>query len=146
MVSLLHAARAAIPNIRPSAVSRDIYISNNATPTILQLAFPSRYYNTVCGQIDEQGETTEHYLRSTREPGRIEQRLDVVLNEPATVSRFTSALTERILERRQGTDPPAVLDDHAPDGRRNVEQRHPPPTENEQSAQYDKEDEREMND
>jgi hypothetical protein len=105
----------------------------------------SRDYYTICGQIDEQGDTPEHDLRSTREPGGVEQRLDVVLNESSAVSRLPSAATERILERRQGTNPPGVLDENPPDGGGNVEQRHPGPAEHQQSAQYDKQDEREVN-
>ena len=114
--------------------------------SLRRCAFHPRDYYTVGSQIDQQGEASQHDLRSTRETGRIEHRLDVVLDESSTVPRVAAALAERILERRQGTDPAVVLDEYAPDGGGNVWHRDPRPSEHQQSAQYDKEDEREVND
>jgi hypothetical protein len=64
-------------------------------------ALSSRDYQTVCNQIDEQGETPKHNLRRACERTRIEHRQNVVLDEAASVSWLSAALTEEILERRQ---------------------------------------------
>ena len=60
-------------------------------------------------QIDDQGETPQHDLRSTRESARIEHGLNVMLDESSNVLARTAAPTERILERREGTDAASVL-------------------------------------
>lgn len=107
---------------------------------------PSGEQHAIRSQIHDQSETSKHDLRPTREPGRIEHRLNVVLDESSTVSRLSAAHPERILEWRQRTDPAAVLDENAPDGGGNVNERHPRPAEHQQSAQHNEEDEPEVND
>lgn len=55
-------------------------------------------------------------------------------------------MAQRVLERRQRTDPATVFDEDPPDRGGNVEEREPRPAKYQQSAQHDKKDEREMND
>ena len=69
-----------------------------------------------------------------------------MLNEPTGISCLTAADAQRILERRERTDPSGVLDQDSPDCSRNVQPRDPGPAHYEETPQNHEEDESEVDD
>lgn len=101
-------------------------------------------YHGVSSQVYEQGESSQHDLRLSCESRWIEHGLHVVLNESTAVPRLPTEPPKRVLERRQRTDPAAVLDEYTPGRGWNVEKRQPWPAQHQQSAQHYEQHEREM--
>src|SRR5688572_20740146 len=105
----------------------------------------SRDYQSVGNQVYEQRETSKYDLRSTREPGRVNHRLNVVVDKSSSVPRLTAEPAKGVLEWRQRTNPARELDENSPDCGGNMEHRDPLPAEHQQSTQYDEENECEVN-
>ena len=104
----------------------------------------ARQHHRVRSDIHQQCQTAQYDLSAAREAARIQHRLDIVLDESATVTSFAAPHSQRILERSEWAYPSAVLYEDSPNRRWNVQQRQPRPTQNEKSSQDDKQDEREM--
>ena len=68
----------------------------------------------VHAQIDRNHETAQDELIVSSEAGGIEDRKDVVFDESAGITGLTGADPERVLQRRQWTDPASELDLNSP--------------------------------
>jgi hypothetical protein len=151
MLRILRTTRATVTRSSPGSQSRRAKGKDGGYDLGLRFrnslceTLPSGDYRAVRSEIDESGKTPKHNLRSTRKPGGIQQRLNVVLDESSTVSGLTTTSSQRILERRQRTDPAAVLYENTPHRGGNVKERDPRPSDHEQPAEDDKNHEREMN-
>ena len=88
----------------------------------------------------------ERHLDLARQPVRVDERLELVLDEAAFVSRLAARHAQAVLERRQGTDAAEERDARGPRGGRQVHPGEPRPAHDEQAAEQSKGDEREVQD
>ena len=100
---------------------------------------------SVDSQIERENEEPENELDVSRERGGIEDRKNVVLDEPARVSSTTCPLSQRVLEWGQRADPSGKLDRRSPNRRGDVKVCEPWPLEDEQPTQYHEQHEEEVN-
>lgn len=97
-------------------------------------------------QVQEQHGNPEPDLQLAREPWRIDDRDQVMVDEPASVAALASAIEQLQLERRQGTHPSDHLDRATPKRGRNMKPCETIPSQHEQSAKDDERDEHEVED
>src|SRR5437773_3980286 len=109
-------------------------------PYQYRASFPSQQY-TVGDEIQSQHERAQHRLRRSGEPGRIERRNHIMLDESAAVPFEPRAFAQRVLEGGERTDPAAVLDGDSPHRARDVYQGDPAPAPHEERAQHHESDE-----
>ena len=88
----------------------------------------------------------ERDLDLARQPVRVDERLQLVLDEAAVVSRPAARHAQAVLERRQRTDAAEESDARGPRGGRQVHPGEPRPAHDEQAAEQRKGDEREVQD
>jgi hypothetical protein len=97
-------------------------------------------------EVDEKGRQTEKELGLRGQAERIEQRLQVLLDECPAVAELPAQPPEIVFQVSEGADPAAQFDGHPPDGGRQMEPRKPPPAQHSQTAEDYEEDEQDMDD
>src|SRR5687767_6490759 len=100
---------------------------------------------TIGNRIDQQDTDAEGELDLASEAGGIERGGDVVLDEAASVACFTALPPQPDFQGRQRTDEAKEFDRRAVERDWDMNVRKTPPTQREESAQDDEEDEQEMN-
>ena len=105
---------------------------------------PSAKYEQVHAAVQEKHEKTEDHLKLSGQPCGVKEWQDVVLDETGLISRFSARFPEPLLQGRQRADPAGEFNEGSPTRRGKVEPYHPPPYQNQEPAEQDKKNEREM--
>ena len=95
----------------------------------------------VCDHIYHEHEKAERVLDISVQCLRVEYRNDVVIDEPAFVSRLASARPERVFQRSKRAYPASEFDEHPPSRDWNVRVNELRPSGQEKSPQYHEENE-----
>jgi hypothetical protein len=96
-------------------------------------------------EVQTQHQAAQNELDVSGESGGVQHRQDVVLDEITLIRRAACGGSERILQRRQRTDPARELDQCAPYRGGYMEVGHPSPSQHQQPAEHHEEHEYEMN-
>jgi len=106
---------------------------------------PSAKYVSVDNHIENYDEEPQQKLDLSSQCRGVEHREDVVLDEIAGITRAACLAAQPVLERRERADPARKLDGGSPQGRWDVDVRHPWPPQDQQSAEDDEHHEDEVN-
>src|SRR5512140_733978 len=90
-------------------------------------------------EVDDHNPAGQDELRFAREPGGIDDRQQVMLDEALRVARLARPVAQVVLRMGQRTDAPGELDEETPGSDRKVNEDRPAPTRS-QSAPGDDED------
>ena len=104
----------------------------------------SAKHEQVHAAVQEKYEKTEGHLKLPGQPRGVKERQNVVLDESGLVSRSSARFPEPVLQGRKRADPAGEFNQGSPTRRGKVEPYHPPPYQNQESAEQDKQNEREM--
>jgi len=95
-------------------------------------------------KIDGDDQRAENVLQALVEPGRINDRDQIVLDEAAGVTRLARGQAQFLFQRRQRTDAVAKLDGRRPQDGRQVQAGRPFLAQQQKAAEDDEQDEAEM--
>lgn len=96
--------------------------------------------------VDDDQPCPERPLHAARQPRRIDDRQQIVLDEAAAIARLAGLRPQAILERRQRADSARELDPCTPCQRRQMNERQPPPAQRREAAGDDEDDECQVDD
>ena len=99
---------------------------------------------SVDGQVDEQDGDPQRDLNLARQFFRVQDRDQVPFHESAGVAAGPAHLAQPVFQRRERADPSAEFDRRAPDERRHVEPGDPPPAQDQQAAENNEQDKRQV--
>ena len=92
-------------------------------------------HEQVHAAVQEQHKKTEDDLDLSGQPCRIQKGKDVVLNETGLIALASTCFPEPMLQGRERADPAGEFNQSSPTRRRKVEPHHPPPFQNQESAE-----------
>ena len=101
-------------------------------------------HEQVYAAVQEKHQKPEDDLDLSGQPGRIQKRQDVVLNETGLIPRSAARFPEPLFQGRERAGPAGEFNQGSPNRRRKVEPRHPPPFQDQESSEQDKKDEAEV--
>jgi hypothetical protein len=105
--------------------------------------FPKKQGN-VDRQVSEDQSKPQCELKGSGEAGGIQDRQDIVLDEPAGVPRLAGTSPECVLQWSERTDPATELNPDSPYRGRDVEERKPGVSQDQKSAEHHEKHETEM--
>lgn len=122
---------------------RQRFIEKLASWALHGSATPAKH-EQVHAAVQEKHKKTEEDLDPSGQSRRIKKRQDVVLDETGLIPRSSSRLPEPLLQGRERADPAGEFNQGSPTRRGQVEPHHPPPFQDQESAEQDKQNEGEM--
>ena len=114
-----------------------------ALRTLHGLTTPAKH-EQVHAAVQEKHEKTEHDLNLSGQPGGVKKGQDVVFNEAGLIPPSSARFPDPLFQGRERADPAGEFNQGSPARRGKVKPYYPSPFQNQEPAEQDKQNEREM--